>query len=76
MVRKEETKQTEAEQLKEETHRLKEINTQYYQQATSFNVIFENFNGLKERKKMLEKNAERMSDGMTALKGRLQFGSS
>lgn len=69
MLRKEEAKQTEAEQFKEETHRLKKLNQQYYQQATSFNVIFENYNGLEQRRKMLVANAERMKDGMTVLNG-------
>lgn len=69
MIRKENAKQTEAEEMKEETHRLKKLNHQYFQQATAFNAVFEEHKALEERKNMLEKNRNRMKDGMTVLKG-------
>lgn len=69
MIRKENAKHTEAEQMKEETHRLKKLNHQFFQQATAFTAIFEEHKALEERRKMLEANRERMKDGMTVLKG-------
>jgi hypothetical protein len=45
----------------------------HYQQATSFNTIFERVETLTGRLEMLKKNRDRMKIGMTELKGGVDY---
>ncbi len=70
-IRKENSKQTEVESLKEETERLKQINLEYYAQAAAFQSTFEKLERLKSQQVMLEKNRGHILDGMTEMSGML-----
>ena len=68
----ENSKQTQAESLKEEFERLKQINLEYYAQAAAFQSTFEKLERLKSQKTMLENNRRHILDGMTEMSGELQ----
>lgn len=70
-TRRENSKQTEAEQLKEEFEELKEQNMRYADEATSFNTIYERVARLEESKKMHEENRKSVSEGMREMSGQL-----
>jgi hypothetical protein len=70
-VRKENAKREENENLKERLDEIKATNMRFYQQATSFNTIFERLELLNNRLEMHQKAKTRIKDGMTELKGRL-----
>jgi DNA repair protein RAD50 len=70
-INKENSKQTQAEALKEEFERLKQINLEYYAQAAAFQSTFEKLERLKSQKEMLEKNRRHIRDGMSEMSGRL-----
>jgi DNA repair protein RAD50 len=72
-IKTEQEKQAQAEQLKAEFERLKEINVQHYAEATGFQRVFETFETLKQRKAMLEDNRKHMLDGMTEMTGEFSF---
>ena len=68
-TRKENAKQTEAESLKEEFERLKQVNLQHYAEAAGFQGIFERVENLKARQSMLENNRKHILDGMNEMTG-------
>ncbi|KAL7420509.1 DNA repair protein rad50 [Cryptotrichosporon argae] len=67
MTRRERAKEAEVARLKEDFERLKEMNVQHYEQATGFQRIFERVDNLKKQREMLEKNRDRIFDGMTVM---------
>lgn len=68
-TRRENAKQTEAENLKEEFEHLKALNMQYYNEASGFTSIFEKVETLKARKAMFESNRSHILEGMSEMKG-------
>lgn len=69
MIRKEESKQTEMEELKAEFERLQEQNQETANQAHGFTAIFERVETLKSQMEMFEKNRKRMLENLTELDG-------
>ncbi|BEJ06595.1 hypothetical protein CcaverHIS641_0311170 [Cutaneotrichosporon cavernicola] len=67
MVAKENSRTTEAEELKSRFHVLKKDNEALYKRSTAFQHIFERHDSLIARKEMLMANRDRMMDGMTVL---------
>jgi predicted RNase H-like nuclease (RuvC/YqgF family) len=72
-IRKENAKGTEIADLKQRLDELQNQNMMHYQQATSFNTIFERVETLTGRLEMLKKNRDRMKIGMTELKGGVDY---
>lgn len=70
-IRKENSKQTEIEDLKERLDALKEANMQHYQSATSYNVIFERRDFLNHRLEFQKNSQKTHLSNMTVLKGKL-----
>lgn len=68
-VRRENSKESEVEQLKEEYEVLKEQNMRYADEATSFNTIYERVERLNESKKMHEENRKSVMEGMREMSG-------
>ncbi len=68
-IRLENTKTTEAEQLKEQHTRLKQLNMEHYEKASTFQRTFEKLDRLKAQKNMLQGNSESLLQGMTIMEG-------
>jgi septal ring factor EnvC (AmiA/AmiB activator) len=69
----ENAKDTRAQQLEEELKVIKQVNLEYYAEATGFTRTFEKVKAMNDEIDMREKNRKAMLQGMKVMTGQLAF---